>query len=147
MSVRLWMGALFLIGLDRVIKWFVASRPFFWQAGLLKIAPVYNNGIAFGLFSVWPAWVLLLVNFILILALFFMLSGSGRLNGPVSIAAMLILAGAIGNFIDRLFIGSVVDYIHIAGFPVFNFADAMISTGVVIILLEEFGVFSKGVKR
>ncbi len=143
MRLGFWLAALVLVFLDRVIKWVVVGRHLFWQIGPLRLSVVYNDGIAFGLFSDWPAWILIAINFLLILVLLFVLLGIKREQILVLIGGILIFSGAIGNFIDRLFVGSVVDYIHLGRFPVFNLADVMISVGVTVILLGEFGEISR----
>ncbi len=143
MRLGFWLAAIVLVFLDRLVKWIVIRTGLLWQMGFLKISVVYNNGIAFGLLSNWPSWVLIVINFLLILVLLSVLLGIKRGQAPVLIGGTLIFSGAIGNFIDRLFVGSVVDYIHLGRFPVFNLADAMISLGVAVILLGEFGMISK----
>jgi len=82
---------------------------------------VCNSGISFGLtlslFSFWFFW------FSAILILLFLIKKFK------SFFLLLVLAGAISNFIDRLLLGCVVDYISVLNFPVFNLADFFISFG------------------
>ncbi|MBD3270522.1 signal peptidase II [Candidatus Peregrinibacteria bacterium] len=100
----------------------------------LKLVFVKNFGIAFGLpfGGVW----LILTNIVLLLALIIYFSYKLNLNKPLTqIIIGLLIAGALGNLIDRLIYGYVVDYISIGWWPVFNLADAFITLSVFLIIV------------
>ena len=59
-------------------------------------------------------------------------------NHSWNVFLLLVLAGAVSNIIDRLFFGCVVDYIAIGSFPIFNLADAMITTGLALFFIQNF---------
>jgi signal peptidase II len=101
---------------------------------------VWNYGISFGLFgggAVSPL-VLAAVTGAISLAVAVWLARAK--SWYTAVAAGLILGGAIGNIIDRLVYGAVVDFIdwHVSGYhwPVFNIADAAITLGVVVLIAE-----------
>jgi signal peptidase II len=103
---------------------------------ILNLVPVWNPGMSFGLLADGGAAVrigLTILAFVVSGWLFWMLPQLDRLQ---RVAAALIAAGAIGNAIDRLRFGRVVDFIdlHWGGWhwPAFNIADAAITTGAVL---------------
>ncbi|MFN3347201.1 MAG: signal peptidase II [Candidatus Bipolaricaulaceae bacterium] len=93
----------------------------------LTLTRVHNVGAAFGLFPQGTA-VFLAVAAATVLGLgVFLLSGRARgLYGP---GAALILSGALGNLIDRVRLGHVLDFLELPHFPVFNVADSAIVLG------------------
>ncbi len=103
----------------------------------LRLNLSFNSGAAFGL-GKGLAPVLAPLGILLVLALL----GFGRsalTNRPGAIALGLVLGGALGNVGDRLFRehgGSVVDFIDLQWWPIFNVADAAISCGVVLLLVS-----------
>ena len=111
----------------------------------LKLILVYNDGAAFSILSDaggWQRWFLSLVSFAVSGFIFFWilrLKPSERLLG---FALAIILGGAIGNLIDRVLLGHVVDFILLyhSGFffPTFNVADAAISVGAILLIIEMF---------
>lgn len=103
----------------------------------LRLNLSFNSGAAFGL-GKGLAPVLAPLGILLVLALL----GFGRsaaTTRPGAIALGLVLGGALGNLVDRLFGdhgGSVVDFIDLRWWPIFNIADAAISCGVVLLLVS-----------
>jgi len=96
---------------------------------------VTNAGAAWGLFANFPK-LLFCVRFVVIGALLFFLAlhhGKNLLSFPL----YLIVSGALGNLVDYLLHGHVVDFLHFTfwnwSFPIFNFADAYISIGAVLL--------------
>ncbi|OFW56039.1 MAG: signal peptidase II [Actinobacteria bacterium RBG_19FT_COMBO_54_7] len=102
--------------------------------GPLKIRHVRNPGTAFGLISgkSWPLFVSTIVIFFLLLVVLWRWGGPGSRIFQVGMG--LIVGGAVGNIIDRILQGSVVDFIDFSFWPVFNFADIAIVAGVIITL-------------
>lgn len=104
--------------------------------GMLTLTHVRNRGMAFGLFSgidaSWLRWVLVLVA-IAAVGIIWSYARQERQHAMVSAALGLILGGAVGNLIDRLRFGYVVDFILAHWdeheFPAFNVADAAITVG------------------
>lgn len=143
-----WLGlAALLVGIDQASKWYVLAHM---QPGdTLYVAPfwnwvlTFNAGAAFSFLSDaggWQRW--------LFTALAFAISGwivhmLRRHAGEVrlALALTLIMGGALGNVIDRIRFGAVVDFIqwHAAGFywPAFNVADSAITVGAVLLALDQ----------
>ena len=105
------------------------------------IVYVQNYGVSFGLFSrAIPHWVLVLIALlVVILILYLMIISNKNLEKN---AYFLIIAGAIGNIIDRILNSYVVDFIslHYEMFywPAFNFADIYITIGIIMLLVSFF---------
>ena len=141
------LAAAALIGIDQAIKLWATNvlQP----VGAMPLIPrvvelqfVLNPGMAFSLLSGKQLFLIIATSIALILVaygLFF------RSRGKLlqQIAFILVLAGGIGNLIDRVLNGEVVDYINplFIDFAVFNFADILVCVGValwvLVILLEE----------
>ena len=110
--------------------------------GFFNLTPVWNRGVSFGLFAghqEWIPWILSLVAVAIAAGLFVWLRRAE--HRLLALALGAVIGGALGNVIDRLRFGAVVDFLdfHISGYhwPAFNVADAAISLGVVMILYHE----------
>lgn len=125
---RVVLSAISIIGLDQAIKALVRRMPegsvYFEIPGIIEFTHVTNTGAAFSLFSDHPT-LLMLVSLLLILLLCWMMFKLLHLTRAAQYAAMILLAGGIGNWIDRALFGGVTDYIRLLliRFPVFNLAD------------------------
>ncbi len=119
----------------------VALAPF------LNLTLVYNKGAAFGFLSSASGWQNLffigvaLAACAVILYLVRRLADNDRL---LAIALMLVLGGAIGNLLDRLLYGHVVDFVDVYyrgwHWPAFNVADSAITIGAILIALDALGI-------
>lgn len=101
---------------------------------------VENFGAAFGILQ-HKRWIFILISVIVILAiLLLLLRNYNRLNLFVKISLAMLLGGAIGNFIDRVRLGYVVDFLSFRlfnayEFPVFNIADTFIVIGTFLVFI------------
>lgn len=92
---------------------------------------VHNTGIAFGVFREHPQLLLIVITISLIF-LFFWGWKKADLLPSQRLALALILSGAVGNWIDRVRFGAVIDFLDFRIWPVFNIADSAITIGVVL---------------
>ena len=135
-----------LVSLDQLSKFFITSS--LTEGSSIELLPIlnltliFNSGIAFSLFDdngVWGRWVLVGLVTLVLLYLARILIKEKNLSSYESLALTLILSGGAGNLIDRIFIGHVVDFIHVFyqeySFYVFNFADSYITIGVTLYLI------------
>lgn len=100
--------------------------------GLLEFTYIENTGAAFGFFSGF-SWVIMALTMLLSLALLVFLFRYKHHTFLSNTACILVVAGGIGNLIDRFAFGYVVDYIHVLFFPyVFNFADCCVVVGAIL---------------
>ena len=132
-----------VIILDQVSKYFAdtmiaggSTVPLI--PGVLELANVHNAGVAWGMLQ-GGRWIFIVltvvVSAILVYYLFFRKDQLGTLaRGSLS----LILAGAVGNLIDRACLGYVRDMIYVSAihFPVFNIADSAVTVGAVLLLID-----------
>ena len=135
-----------LVGLDQLSKFLITSSLIEGSSiellPILNLTLIFNSGIAFSLFDdngVWGRWVLVGLVTLVLLYLARILIKEKNLSSYESLALTLILSGGAGNLIDRIFIGHVVDFIHVFyqeySFYVFNFADSYITIGVTLYLI------------
>jgi len=144
-----WFAAACAIVLaDQLTKWLVLARfapGERWElTEFLNLVLVFNRGAAFSFLADAPGWQTpLLVVFALGAAIVVSVL-LARSPGKRMFAAglTLILGGALGNVIDRLRFGHVVDFVdlHAGGWhwPAFNVADSAITVGAVLLILESF---------
>jgi signal peptidase II len=140
---------------DQLAKWLILTKvmvppraipvTFFFDLVLTR-----NTGISFGLFSGNPEmsrWLFVGVAGAIVVSLLVWLARVER--GLLCLAIPLIVGGAVGNVIDRVRLGAVVDflYFHLGnyGFPAFNLADSAITLGVALILIDS--LFGEGRSR
>ena len=131
------ISKIYVINLD---KQFLGSEIF--SSKFLNIILVWNEGIAFGLFSFDENYlynILTVIILLIIIIIFFMIRGN---KGIKKYSLLMILGGALGNFYDRIFYRAVPDFIdfHISNFHwfIFNFADIFITIGVIFMIIFEF---------
>ena len=140
-----------LVILDYLTKYFVKTKFFpFTKINvinhLFNLVYVKNRGIAFGLLSTLPEYMrnifLIWIPVVTCVVLFLYILFSKKMSKIATIGFVLIISGAIGNLIDRIFYGYVVDFLdfYFKSFhwPAFNFADSYISVGIFFIFLDTF---------
>ncbi|WP_119072271.1 signal peptidase II [Aggregatilinea lenta] len=134
---------LLVISLDQVTKRYVATHlaPYDSWMPIKAIEPVFrfthvhNTGAAFGIFPGGGGVFLVIALFVSSIIIYFY----RQLTGPqilVRIALGMQMGGALGNVIDRLRQGYVVDFFHVEFWPVFNIADSAIVVGVILLAIE-----------
>lgn len=111
--------------------------------GIISFAAYRNAGVLFGL-PVSPGAFYFIVIFFLFAAFFLRTYKIGELRRSEAVGAVLILAGATGNIIDRIRFGYVVDFINVGNILIFNLADIFIAGGAAILLAEIFPFLNFG---
>ena len=141
---------LFVIFLDRISKIFFCSILSFGEfipviRNVFHFTLVYNTGIAFGLFKnqgivfiIIPIIAIILIGFNI-----YYYRNSKHVSRLYIISFSMILGGAIGNLIDRIVYGHVIDFIDFRVWPVFNIADSAITIGTILILIKCIPSFAK----
>ncbi len=140
-----------IVLIDRITKMFFSDLLSHGESlpiirNVLHMTLVHNTGIAFGFFKDYGA-VFIVIPIIAIILLVFNIYYYRQNNEALSrtyiIAFSLILGGAIGNLIDRIKYGHVIDFIDFRIWPVFNIADSAITIGAVIVAFKCFQLSSK----
>ena len=133
--------AVVLAVVDQIIKAVVVQNlkpigTYVVIEGLLDFTFVENRGAAFGILSN-QRWFCIITTGLLMLAILILLFRYRHHNWITYLASGLILGGGLGNMIDRIGLGYVVDYIHVSFFPpVFNFADMAIVVGTALFIIH-----------
>ena len=143
MNILPIIAVVVLILLDQGTKfWALASlKPIHnmtLMEGFMDLTFVENRGVAFGMFSGQRWFILLLTGIIAVgLIWFYKAMPKKKEYFPLRVSLVLVLSGAIGNIIDRLFRGYVVDFFEFTFFewPVFNVADIYVVVGVILLAL------------
>jgi signal peptidase II len=133
---------LLVIAADQFTKYLIAANleigEVVFDNWLFRIIYITNTGAAFGMLKGGLVF-LIIVDFIgiavILCAVFFLRKRWPFLDHwSVRAGLALILAGTIGNLIDRMFIGHVTDFVDLRWWPVWNIADASVTVGVIILV-------------
>ncbi|OUQ66069.1 signal peptidase II [Eubacterium sp. An11] len=142
-EIKMFIGCVFLILLDQVTKLLAlqnlkGQNPVTLIPDVFQLLYVENRGAAFGILQN-RQWVFLIITVIVLAALVWALPKipQERHFLPLTLCLCFIGAGAVGNMIDRIFRGYVVDffYFKLIDFPVFNVADIYVTTAAVILIV------------
>jgi signal peptidase II len=131
-----------IIVVDQITKALVRNNlavgeiwaPWPWLIPYARLVHWTNTGAAFGMFQ-HLGGLFTILAFIVSLAILYYFPQVPARDWPLRLALAMQLGGAVGNLIDRLTIGSVVDFISLGNFAVFNVADASISIGAAVLVL------------
>lgn len=131
-----------LIAVDQITKLLISSNFEVGESihvinGLLDFTYVQNKGAAFGMFAN-QRWVFMILTTVLIAAIIAIWFKGYITHITGKVSAILLVAGGMGNMIDRLLLGYVVDFIDISplfNFAVFNVADCCVTVGVVFVAI------------
>jgi signal peptidase II len=138
--------AFVIIAVDQWTKWLVVKYMRLGESipiipNVLYITSHRNRGAAWGILQ-GQFWLFYLITVIVVIGLVIYIQRLPRGERLFGIALGLMLGGAIGNFIDRVFRKEVVDFIHTYigtySFPVFNIADSALCIGVALVFIKTF---------
>jgi signal peptidase II len=145
-AIWLILSALVIMA-DQVSKDYIAGH--FGEFDRIAILPIlditrmHNVGAAFSFLasaSGWQRWVFIGLAVIVSVGICVWLLRARRVHGLLACGLALVLGGAVGNLIDRVRLGHVIDFIHFhwdrAYFPAFNVADSAITVGAACLLLD-----------
>ncbi len=151
-SMLKWLGlSLFTILLDQGTKLAIDSSMKLYQSipilPFFKLTYVHNTGAAFSFLSEaggWQRWFFAGLALAISCVIGVWLARLKQHETLLAVALSLVLGGAIGNLIDRLAYGYVIDFLDVYyqtwHWPAFNIADSAITLGVILMLLESFGL-------
>ncbi len=142
----LWLSLLVIL-LDQASKQLAEAMLSYAQSvtvlPFFDLTLLYNTGAAFSFLSDqpgWQRWFFIVLAMLVSLVMLVWLSRLKREEVWQAVALGLIIGGALGNLIDRILFGHVIDFIHLHYaehyFPAFNVADSAISVGVAVMLLD-----------
>lgn len=130
-----------IVVFDRITKYFAKLYLYGKGAktfikGVVEFVYAENTGVAFSLFSGGRWFFIILTAVTVIACLFYMFKGNGKNNLWMFWSLGVIVSGAIGNLIDRIFLGYVIDFINptFVDFAVFNIADCAVTLGAISLI-------------
>jgi len=135
----------FLVGCDHGAKFIAKAelegqRPHELIRGVLDLRYAENTDVAFNLLRAIPEGIrapaLIVTGALALLGLAAVLVRRPPRTSLGTAALLLVTAGALGNYLDRLFRGYVVDFVHLQHWPVFNIADAYVTAGVAMLAVS-----------
>ncbi|WP_226578549.1 signal peptidase II [Halobacillus litoralis] len=141
-----YIVAIAILILDQWTKWLVVTKMNIGQSipiieNFFYLTSHRNQGAAWGILQ-GQMWFFYIITIVVIGFVIYYLHQYGKQSRFVGTALAFILAGAIGNFIDRIFRKEVVDfantYIFTYDFPIFNVADSALVIGVIFIMIATF---------
>jgi signal peptidase II len=126
---------IFLFGLffDQLTKSLVQSGKWSFSTSWIQSTLTYNTGTLWSLFSgpqANTAFIFISVLVLSIVAVLFFKYPEYQLYFS------LVFAGGLGNLIDRIRVGAVIDFINLGWWPIFNIADSMLMVGVILLLIQ-----------
>ncbi|MES5812259.1 signal peptidase II [Mammaliicoccus sciuri] len=143
-NVPIWSTfIIILIALDQLTKFLIVKSLEVGESikvisNFLYITSHRNQGAAWGILQ-GKMWLFYIVTIVVLVILFMFFKNEGYGRPDVQLGLSLLIAGSIGNFIDCLFRGEVVDfvdtYIFSYNFPIFNVADAALTIGVIVLII------------
>ena len=147
-KITIFYIAVLIFTLDRLSKYFILELSNSVEefnipvTSFLNFNLVWNNGIAFGLFSFNEQFYYNIITLVIIIITFVILFFAIKSAGVEKIGFSMIFGGSLGNIFDRLYYTAVVDFIdfHINNIHwfIFNIADIFISIGVIMLIMTEF---------
>jgi len=138
-----YLLSLFIIGIDQLSKWLIVNNMAYGERitiidNFFRITSHRNSGAAWGILEGKMAF-FYVITIIVVIGLVYYMQKYGRHSAFLAVSLSFILAGAIGNFIDRLFRKEVVDFldfnIFTYNYPIFNIADSFLVIGVILLLI------------
>ena len=134
-----------LLALDLITKAYIAKSMRLGQSipvikNFFHITLVHNKGVAFGMGNQLSKYFFIVASVIAIFVLIYVFCRLKPHENLSKLGTMLILSGAIGNLVDRIRLGYVIDFLHFFidkhHWPSFNVADSAISVGAALFVLE-----------
>ena len=143
----LWLSII-VVAADQLTKWIIANQLELYEVlplgPMLELTRLHNTGAAFSLLAQaggWQRWFFVGLAGTISLAIVWWLYTLPARGYPwLTIGLAMILGGAVGNGIDRLTLGHVVDFLHFHWqdwwFPAFNVADMAITSGAIMLVID-----------
>ncbi|WP_085524055.1 signal peptidase II [Tuberibacillus sp. Marseille-P3662] len=141
-----YLITLIILGLDQLTKYIVAATMDIGQSlpvirDFLYWTSSRNTGAAWNILE-GQMWFFYIITIIVAFVVIYYIHTVGRYHPLLGVALALILGGTLGNFIDRIFRGAVVDFIDVYlgsySYPIFNLADSSLVVGAILLLVYTY---------
>ncbi|UTR10953.1 signal peptidase II [Evansella sp. LMS18] len=139
-----YLIAFSVLVIDQFTKWLVVQNMEIRESipiieGFFYLTSHRNAGAAFGILQ-GQMWLFYIATIIVVGVVVYYIQVYGRQNRLFGISLGLVLGGAIGNFIDRVLFGEVVDFLDVYifnyNYPIFNVADSALVVGVIMLIIH-----------
>lgn len=148
---RFCMYYIIIIGavvLDQIIKFAVRTNMDLHRSipvieGIFHITYIQNTGAAFSMFSGYTGVLALVTGIITVGILVYMFKFRKTAHWSLMLSLALIVAGGLGNIIDRVFLKYVVDFLDFRVWPIFNVADIYVCCGCGLLIIYVFFIEQK----
>lgn len=129
-----------VVCLDQWIKSIIVKQIDLFQVipvipGVFEITHIRNDGAAYNLFSQFPKLLIILPAIVMLAGLIYMAYARNKKPAMLLLSIALVIGGGLGNLLDRIELGYVVDFFDIHIIPVFNVADISICTGCALLFI------------
>ena len=129
----------FIVFSDQLTKFLIKQNLQLNQSipvikNILHLTYITNTGSAFGLFKGFN-WFFILFSLVVIIVIFYFINQIKNNEKMMRISVSLVLGCTIGNLIDRIAYGAVIDFIDFRIWPVFNIADSAVTIGIIILIV------------
>lgn len=123
-----------IAGLDQMVKWIIINQVDLFEKipvipGIFDITHIRNDGAAYSMFSSMPILLIAMPSIVMIAGLVYLALAKKENQVLLMVAIAMVIGGGLGNLIDRIKTGYVVDYLDIQIIPIFNLADICICVG------------------
>lgn len=139
--------------IDQVSKWLIVANMNLGDSvsvipGLLDFTYTHNDGMALGIGNEAFRWIFIVITVVVCTFLVYLMFRSEFKNKLFFVAVVCIVGGGIGNLIDRIFNGYVVDFLSLSFFsPICNIADYCITAGTVMLVIYIIFYYGKKDKK
>ena len=138
-NILIFSTALIIVFLDQLTKFFIRKNFQLSQSipvikNIFHLTFITNTGSAFGLFKNFNLF-FIFFSIIVIIAIFYYIGKINKNEKLLQFSLSLLLGGTIGNLIDRIFYGHVIDFIDFRIWPVFNVADSTVTISIVLLII------------
>lgn len=142
MNIFIWALVIFIFLLDQLTKFLVlqnlnSSESIALVKNIFHLTLVYNTGLAFGVFRNQTLF-FTAISIVAVVAIFLYIKRKPATFFLRDVGFALILGGALGNLLDRLRFGYVIDFLDFRVWPVFNVADSAITVGAILLVISLF---------
>ena len=133
----IWSIFLAILSLDRLSKYFVSQNILPNQSlplikNIFHLTLIHNTGAAFGIFKNHN-YLFIFISILAVLFIYLQLRKEKLTAVILKVSLALISSGTIGNLIDRIYFGYVIDFLDLRIWPVFNIADSSITVGAILL--------------
>jgi signal peptidase II len=136
--LKVFSIAAIIVLIDQITKFLIKTNfqlnQNFEIINFFQLKYIHNFGAGFGILQ-QQKWILIFISIVVVGIILFYLDRVKKKDKVVQVLAGFVLGGTLGNLIDRISYGYVIDFIDIGAWPTFNFADSFVTIGVLGLII------------